>query len=169
MTRPVASFIKYTPGRVGTSCSLSSKLGGCAEVTMGSLRPQDGLDSRPCPRSSALSISYGPEALSRPLQRLLQLERIPPVADAHVAIHLEVIARHDEHVMLLTQPCGQLGRVDGRRVVHKGDGPSLGRDAVHQPLLTVDPARHDLEVLAENHPRARHQALVSLRSQRDAR
>src|SRR5574340_703159 len=115
--------------------------------TAGQTRP------RPCPRSSALSISYGAEALPRPLEGLVQPERVAPITDAHVAIHLEVIARHDEHVMHLPQPRGQLGRVDCRRVVHKGDGPSLGRDPAHQSLLTVDPARHDRKVLAENQSR----------------
>ena len=59
-------------------------------------------------------------------ERGCQVVGIGSEPDAEVAVHLEEVAGHDEHAVLVTEPLGQHGRADRMRVAHERDGASLG-------------------------------------------
>src|SRR5688572_5719657 len=83
---------------------------------------------------------YRVEHFANPIQRRDEKLRIATEADAQEAVHLEMIAGHDEDALLVPDALGQPGRADAMRVADEGDGARLGRNVAERSGPAFEPA-----------------------------
>src|SRR5262245_63553130 len=88
----------------------------------------------PTSARSARMSADGAQELADEGQRGREVFGIRTEADPKIAVHVEEVARHDEHAVLVAQALRQLERADGMRVADERDRSGLGRH-VREPVL----------------------------------
>ena len=85
-----------------------------------------------------------------PLESIAQIVCFVAESDAQVAVHPEMVARHDQHAFLPAQPVHELGRIHVVVISDVYDCAGIGRHVAEQTAMRVEPLLDGWEVLVQN-------------------
>src|SRR5690606_26683438 len=91
-----------------------------------------------------------------------------PVSDAQETIHAEMLAGNDEHVLLDTEPLGELGGGDVVQVAHVADRAGIGR-AVDEGAIGPGPAFEAVQPVPEEGAGPLEESRADVRIEREGR